>query len=63
MNDPTQCTHEKQFPMPDSLARVCEDCGQVFVAGEPWEYKSGNIVEWVKDLAQTTKPTEGSDPV
>lgn len=45
-----ECKHEDQFPMPESLATVCKKCGQVFVDGEPWDYKSGNIMEWVNDL-------------
>lgn len=52
MNMNSDCKHEKQFNMPDSLAMVCEKCGQVFIWGEPWGYKSGNIMEWVKDFCE-----------
>ena len=48
--DKSECKHEEKFPMPDSLATVCEKCGQVWVEGEPWDYKSGNITEWLNDL-------------
>ena len=58
MNINSECKHENQFPMPDSLATVCEKCGQVFVAGEPWQYKSGNIIEWVNDLVEATEKHE-----
>jgi len=54
-----QCKHEKTFHMPDSLADVCEKCGQVFVAGEPWGYKSGNISEWAKDIAEAVDKRDG----
>ena len=52
------CSHELLKPIPDSLASVCNTCGQVFVDGKPWNYKSGNIKEWAKDLhdQQNTKP-------
>ena len=51
------CKHERQIPMPESAATVCEDCGLVFVYGEPWNYKSGNIMEWVKDLVKESDAT------
>ena len=55
MND---CKHEHQFPMPDSLATVCEQCGQVFIQGEPWDYRSGNITEWLDDLCEAKEKHE-----
>jgi len=36
--------------MPDSLATVCKECGKVWVDGEPWDYKSGHLMEWTSDL-------------
>lgn len=51
-----ECEHKSpRFPMPDSLAEVCPDCGQVWVAGEPWEYKSGNITDWIDDMIEADK--------
>lgn len=44
------CPHNEQTPMPDSLATICNECGKVFVDGEPWDYKSGHIFEWADDL-------------
>ncbi len=46
----TDCTHEEQTPFPDSLATVCNECGQVFICGKPWDYKSGHITEWLNDV-------------
>ena len=53
------CEHEKLFPMPDSLAEVCEKCGQVFICGEQWNYKSGNIIEWIKDMSEAAEKRDG----
>jgi hypothetical protein len=56
-----ECKHEHLFSMPDSLARVCEACGQVFIEGKPWGYKSGHIMEWVKDLVEAKEKKEAED--
>jgi len=51
----SNCKHEKQIPMPDSIAMVCERCGQVFIEDQPWAYRSGNIIEWLRDLCDKDK--------
>lgn len=50
-----ECSHEETFPMPDSLATVCKECGKVWVDGEPWNYKSGHIMEWTIDLVEAQR--------
>jgi len=45
-----ECPHKNFIPIPDSLAKVCDNCGIVFVDGKKWEYKSGHILEWVNDI-------------
>ena len=50
MTTSSKCEHKKQFPMPDSLATVCEECGHVFISGQPWDYKSGHVSEWLNDI-------------
>lgn len=55
------CPHTNKFAMPDSVATVCEQCGQVWVWGEMWQYKSGNITEWVKDLVEAREKKEAED--
>lgn len=56
-----ECSHDKKSAIPDSLARMCDECGKVWVRGEPWDYKTGNIMEWVEDLANAKK--EGDDAI
>lgn len=53
-----ECPHDEKIAIPDSLATMCEKCGKVWVAGEPWDYKSGHVVEWAEDLVQTRRQTE-----
>lgn len=47
------------IPMPDSLAKFCKECGQVFILEGnkwvEWDYRSGNIKEWLKDLVDMGK--------
>lgn len=53
------CAHETTLPLPESAATVCERCGQVFVCGKPWGYKSGHLMEWVRDLSEAAKAAGG----
>lgn len=46
-----ECDHSgPRTPFPDSLASMCENCGKMFIGDEPWDYKSGNVQEWLYDL-------------
>lgn len=50
MNISSNCNHQNKLAIPDSAATVCKECGQVFVYGKPWEYKSGHISDWLNDF-------------